>query len=45
MTRGEGIEDVLEGEAPGTRVLPRVAAPRAFWFGWYAQYPDTGLVR
>jgi len=24
---------------------PRVAAFRAFWFGWYAQFPDTVLVK
>jgi hypothetical protein len=24
--------------------LPRVSAHRAFWFGWYAQHPDTMLV-
>ncbi len=27
------------------RELPRLAAQRAFWFGWYAAYPDTRLVR
>ncbi len=25
--------------------LPRVAAHRAFWFGWYAQHPETVLYR
>jgi hypothetical protein len=30
--------------APETR-LPRVAAQRAFWFGWYAQFPDTILIK
>jgi hypothetical protein len=25
--------------------LPRVSAHRAFWFGWYAQHPDTILIR
>jgi len=30
--------------APGIS-LPRVAAHRAFWFGWYAQHPDTALIR
>jgi len=25
--------------------LPRVAAHRAFWFGWYAQFPGTILVK
>jgi hypothetical protein len=24
--------------------LPRVSAHRAFWFGWYAQHPDTVLI-
>jgi hypothetical protein len=24
--------------------LPRVPAHRAFWFGWYAQHPDTVLI-
>jgi len=28
---------------PDTR-LPRLAAHRAFWFGWYAQHPDTVLI-
>jgi hypothetical protein len=25
--------------------LARVSAHRAFWFGWYAQHPDTVLIR
>jgi len=29
------------GETP----LPRVTARRAFWFGWFAQYPETALIR
>lgn len=29
---------------PGLR-LPRVSAHRAFWFGWYAQHPDTVLIQ
>jgi hypothetical protein len=28
----------------GVQRLPRVPAHRAFWFGWYAQYPETRLV-
>jgi Protein of unknown function (DUF3179) len=24
--------------------LPRIPAHRAFWFGWYAQHPDTVLI-
>ena len=27
------------------RVLPRIPAQRAFWFGWYAAFPHTRLVR
>ena len=30
--------------ADGSIVLPRYTAQRAFWFGWYAQYPDTLLL-
>ena len=37
--------DALIAEADPERRLPRVAAQRAFWFGWYAQYPETVLVR
>lgn len=33
---------VLDG---GDATRPRVPARRAFWFGWYAQFPDTALVR
>ena len=33
---------VLEGD-PGVQ-RPRVPAQRAFWFGWYAQFPDTELI-
>ena len=25
--------------------LSRVPAQRAFWFGWYAQFPDTMLIK
>ena len=32
----EGGEDIR---------LPRATANRAFWFGWYAQFPDTELVQ
>lgn len=37
-------EDGLISEVGGER-SPRVPARRAFWFGWYAQFPDTALVR
>ncbi len=30
--------------ADGSISLPRYVAQRAFWFGWYAQYPDTLLL-
>jgi hypothetical protein len=30
--------------ADGSISLPRFVAQRAFWFGWYAQYPDTILL-
>jgi hypothetical protein len=36
-------EDALEG--PGGRRLPRLPAQRAFWFAWYAAYPQTRLIR
>ncbi len=35
--------DALVG--PDGERLPRIAAHRAFWFGWIAQFPDTVLVR
>ncbi|MDP2390333.1 MAG: DUF3179 domain-containing (seleno)protein [Acidobacteriota bacterium] len=30
--------------ADGSIALPRFVAQRAFWFGWYAQYPETQLL-
>ena len=36
-------EDGLTG--PGGRKLRRLPAHRAFWFGWYAAYPATRLVK
>ena len=36
-------EDALVAE-DGTR-LPRVATSPSYWFGWYAQYPETELVK
>ncbi|HJU43875.1 MAG TPA: DUF3179 domain-containing (seleno)protein [Vicinamibacterales bacterium] len=36
-------EDAL-ASADGSVVLPRVVAHRAFWFGWFAQYPNTALI-
>jgi len=38
-------EDSLQAEFDPALALPRVSAHRAFWFGWYAQHPDTVLIR
>lgn len=38
-------EDGLVAERNGQIPLPRVAAQRAFWFGWYSQFPDTVLIK
>jgi hypothetical protein len=37
-------EDGLKAEI-GDRVLTRQPAHRAFWFAWFAQFPDTALVK
>jgi hypothetical protein len=37
-------EEALVSEKTGER-RARVPARRAFWFGWYAQFPDTVLVK
>lgn len=37
-------EALVPASGAGTP-LPRVAAFRAFWFGWYAQFPETVLVK
>lgn len=37
-------ETHLEASFDTSLRLPRVAAHRAFWFGWYAQHPDTVLI-
>jgi hypothetical protein len=36
-------EDALAG--PSGRMLRRLPAHRAFWFGWYSAYPATRLVK
>ena len=36
-------EDRLESSSGET--LPRLAAHRAFWFRWYAAYPETRLIK
>jgi hypothetical protein len=38
-------EDALVSSDATLDPLPRIAARRAFWFGWHAQFPDTMLVR
>lgn len=38
-------EEALVPDSPNGRPLARVPAFRAFWFGWYAQFPDTILVK
>ena len=37
-------EALVGGDRPEVR-LPRVTANRAFWFGWYAQFPQTQLIQ
>jgi len=36
-------ENALVG--PGGEERERLAAHRAFWFGWHAQFPDSRLVK
>jgi len=38
-------ENALEPETSGLEKRPRVAAQRAFWFGWQAQFPETLLIK
>jgi hypothetical protein len=38
-------EPGLVREANPELMLPRVSAQRAFWFGWYAQFPETLLIK
>ncbi len=38
-------EDALEAAFDPSAKLPRVPAHRSFWFGWYAQNPDTRLIK
>ena len=40
--RWEVGEDALEG--PSQRLLKRLPAHRAYWFGWRAQFPHTRLI-
>jgi hypothetical protein len=39
------LEDELLPEADDQFPKPRLAARRAFWFGWHAQFPATELVK
>ena len=43
--RWQVTEDALIDTSDPARQAPRVAAQRAFWFGWYSQFPETRLVR
>lgn len=38
-------EDALVRADGSGEARPRVPARRAFWFGWYAQFPETELIR
>ncbi len=38
-------EEALVSEGGSTPSLPRLPAQRAFWFGWYAQFPETILIK
>lgn len=40
----EVAEDALVATFDPSLRLPRVPAHRAFWFGWYAQHPETRLI-
>lgn len=37
-------EDDLQAGFDSDLRLPRIPTHRAFWFGWYAQHPDTVLI-
>jgi hypothetical protein len=37
-------EDFLVADFDSAVRLPRIVGHRAFWFGWYAQHPDTVLI-
>ena len=41
--RWQLTEDALVSSDATLDPLPRIAARRAFWFGWHAQFPDTML--
>jgi hypothetical protein len=41
----EVTEEALVQSGPRGLRLPRRTAFRAFWFGWYSQFPDTELIK
>lgn len=43
--RWQVTEDALIAETAGIGPAPRVPAQRAFWFGWFAQFPETMLIK
>jgi len=43
--RWQVTEEALVSTSDPARRAPRVAAQRAFWFGWRSQFPATRLVR
>ena len=38
-------ETALVNAGAASELAPRVSAQRAFWFGWYAQFPNTLLIK
>ncbi|MDA2928283.1 DUF3179 domain-containing protein, partial [Acidobacteria bacterium AH-259-G07] len=38
-------ESALVLESNPEKLLPRLSAQQAFWFGWYAQFPNTKLIK
>jgi len=42
---GEWLLEEARLSAPGGRVMHRLPAQRAFWFGWYSAYSHTRLVQ
>lgn len=43
--RWQVTEEALIPEGAGVGPGPRMPAQRAFWFGWFAQFPDTVLIK
>lgn len=38
-------ESALVAESAALPAAPRISAQRAFWFGWFAQFPETDLLK